>query len=138
MAEATVQEALRLHPPVVDMVREVAAPATLDNPRVAAGTVLMAVRPLVHRRRDLYDEPDRFRPQRFVDERPDPSGWNPFGGGRRHCLGAALALIELTALVEAVAAAGRLRPARAAPERPRLSGTTLVPARGGEVVLERA
>lgn len=135
LVEAVVQEALRLHPPVVDVVRELAAPMRIGADLVPAGTVLMALPPLVHRRADLYDEPELFRPQRFVERRPDPMTWIPFGGRRRRCLGATLALLELKAVVKALAGVRELRLADGAAERPRLNGTTLVPNRGGRVVL---
>lgn len=133
---AVVQEALRMHPPVVDVVRQLVEPLEIGANRLPAGTILMAAPSLVHRRADLHQAPDEFRADRFLHHRPAPFAWIPFGGGIRRCLGATLAQLELAGVVRAVTAAGRLRPARPAIERARLHGTTLVPADGACVVLE--
>jgi cytochrome P450 len=61
----------------------------------------------------------------------------PFGGGARRCLGAALALETLAVLTRVVLETRDLCSAGRPVEGARLSGTTLAPARGGRVVLER-
>lgn len=135
--EAVIDETLRLRAPVVDAVRLLAKPVELNGLALPAGTVVMAALPLVHRRPDLFAEPDFFRPERFLVGRPDPYSFVPFGGGVRRCLGAPLAMLELRAVLPVILRRFRLRPARPEPERARLYGTAIVPARGAEVILER-
>lgn len=135
--EAVIEETLRLRAPVVDAVRLLAESAELNGFVLPAGTIVMAALPLVHRRPDLFAEPDSFRPERFLAGRPEPYSFVPFGGGVRRCLGAPLAMLELRAVVPVILERFRLRPARPEPERAKLLGTALVPARGAEVILER-
>lgn len=130
-----IRESLRLHPPVVDVVRELSVARDLDGHRLPGGTILMAAPTLVHARGDLHAAPEDFRPGRFVDQPARPPAWIAFGGGPRRCLGAALAEMELEALLLAVADAGGVSPVRARMESARLHGTTLVPAHGARVVL---
>lgn len=89
----------------------------------------------MHRRRDVYPDPETFRPERFVDGGPDGFSWIPFGGGTRRCLGAALATFEMKAILQAAARAGRPAPARDG-EGVGRRGLTLAPARGGRLVWE--
>jgi cytochrome P450 len=50
---------------------------------------------LAQRRPDVWEDPERFDPQRFLDRRVSPYAWFPFGGGTRLCLGAAFASYEM-------------------------------------------
>ncbi len=136
--EAVVREVLRDRPPVLDAVRLAAAPLDLPRgPCVASGVIAMVAPWLVHHRSDLYPIPHRFEPERFLDGKPRPDGYVPFGGGPRRCLGGQLATIELKALIRTVARATVLAPADPRPERSRLVGTAVAPARGAAVVLAR-
>ncbi len=50
---------------------------------------------MIHRNRALYPQPDRFRPERFLERRFAPWEFVAFGGGHRHCVGAAFAMSEM-------------------------------------------
>jgi cytochrome P450 len=87
---------------------------------------------LVHRREDVYPEPEAFRPERFLDRPPGTYSWIPFGGGVRRCLGAAFAQVEMQTVLQTLAESVALQAVgRAEPVRRR--GITLAPARGGQV-----
>jgi cytochrome P450 len=133
--DAVVQETLRTRPPVIDAVRTAVADTTLGGRSVPAGTLVSAMFCLTHRRADLWEEPLAFRPERFLAGRPAPYAYTPFGGGVRRCLGAALATLEMRTVLEVARDHVRLAPAPGREERMRLSGVTLIPARGGAVVL---
>jgi cytochrome P450 len=136
-AEAAAKEALRLRPVLPVVLRNLQQPATIAGVDLPAGTVVAPSIYLVHRRPELYPEPQAFRPERFLD--PDPQGgtytWIPFGGGVRRCLGAAFALMELRVVLAELAAAVDVAPGRPQPERTARRGITLIPGRGAEVVL---
>ncbi|MBD2165714.1 cytochrome P450 [Calothrix membranacea FACHB-236] len=50
---------------------------------------------LTHQRSDIYPEPKRFRPERFLERQFSPYEFIPFGGANRRCLGAAFAMFEM-------------------------------------------
>lgn len=135
--DAVIQEALRLRTPVVDAVRMLARPVMLNGLALPAGTIVMVALPLVHRRSDLFVEPDLFRPERFFAGRAKPDSYVPFGGGVRRCLGASLTMLALRVALGVILERFRFRRDQPEPERAKLLGTALVPARGARVIVER-
>jgi cytochrome P450 len=133
--DAVVKESLRTRPPLLDTVRMVTRPVALGGRTVPAGSVVMVSIPLVHRRQDVYPDAEVLRPERFLGTRPAPSEWVPFGGGARRCLGADLALMEMTNVLATVLARTHLVAAGGQHERARLLGTALVPSRRGTVIV---
>lgn len=91
---AVVQETLRLRPPFMFLARLARQPLTLGEHHFPAGTLIMPVIQSVHRHPDLYDDPETFRPERFLEQRPATYGHIPFGGGEHRCLGDRLAVFE--------------------------------------------
>ena len=133
-AQAVCREALRLRPVVPIVIRRLHAPLDAGGVHLPAGASAVPCIVLIHRREDVYPDPHRFVPERFVDEKPGTYTWIPFGGGVRRCIGAAFALQEMEEVLGAIARSARLRPARAAPEGVRRRTITLAPSRGAEVV----
>jgi cytochrome P450 family 135 len=131
-ADAGVKETLRLRPVVAIVLRRLLEPLEVAGRELPAGTTVAPCILLVHRREDLYPEPDAFRPERFLREPPGTYSWIPFGGGVRRCLGAAFAQVEMQVVLETIARSARLE-AVGEPEEVRRRGVTLVPARGGQV-----
>jgi len=133
---AFISEVLRWRPPVVDAVRELLEPATVLGHRLPAGTLVMVSPVLVHHSPVSYPQPDVFRPERFLERRRSAVGdWIPFGGGRRHCLGAELALFEMQVVLQQLLRRVTVAPASPRPERCRLHGTMLVPSRGSRLLI---
>ena len=101
------------------------------------GIVLCPCSHLVHRREDLYPDPERFRPERFLERQYTAHEWFPFGGGNRMCLGASFALYEMKVVLSTLFATVRLtRPAgsRSAPVR---RGIALAPDDGVQLTVVR-
>lgn len=103
------KECLRLYPPVIDPARVVRAPFELLGYTIPAGEVLRASSALLHARPELYPEPGRFWPERFLERRYSPFEYIPFGGGARRCLGAAFAMYEMKVVVATILRGHRLR-----------------------------
>jgi cytochrome P450 len=134
--DATIKEVLRLRPVIPAVGRRLAEPMYLAGYELPRGSLVVPTTVLTHRLPDIYPEPDAFKPERFLNQKPDPYAWLPFGGGGRRCLGMAFALYELKVVLGTVLALAPLRKARPAPSRVSLRGFTLVPADGVEVVVE--
>jgi cytochrome P450 family 135 len=114
--DAVIKEVLRARPAVPIVARKVREPVELAGYEMPAGTVLMASVYLVHRDPEVYPDPDEFRPERFLEGRPDPRAWIPFGGGVRRCLGGSLAQLEMKIVLRTVFSELDLKPADSTPE----------------------
>lgn len=129
---AVVNEVLRIHPVAMLMFpRLVEAPLTLAGYSLEPGDVLMGCIQAVHEREDLYPEPGRFDPERFLQRSYGPGEFLPFGGGARRCIGAALALYEMKLILATLVQRFRfeLCPQSDRPLAPRRRGFTLGPSR---------
>jgi cytochrome P450 len=100
---ATINEILR-HRPVLPNAepRLVKRPIEIGGVTYRPGAVLFASAYLVHHDPEIYPEPYAFRPERFLDSPPGTYTWIPFGGGRRRCLGASFALLEMKLVLRAL------------------------------------
>jgi cytochrome P450 len=134
---ATVQETLRRRPVLPNAApRLVMQEIEVGGWRYPTGVCLVANAYLVHHDPAIYPDPYAFRPERFLEQSPGTYTWIPFGGGRRRCLGAAFATVEMKVVLRAVleqasprvAGDGRL-------ELSRRRSITLSPREGAEVVL---
>jgi cytochrome P450 len=133
---ATVQESLRRRPVLPNAApRLVMEEIEVGGRRYPPDVCLVPNAYLVQHDPSLYPEPYAFRPERFLDKPPGTYTWIPFGGGRRRCLGAAFAMVEMKVVLRAVleravprvTGDGRL-------ELSRRRSITLSPREGAEVV----
>ena len=99
-----------------------------------AGTVVGPSISLVHQDATLHDDPEDFRPDRFIGKQPEAGTWIPFGGGVRRCIGAGFSLQEAATVLRAVLTRYDIRPDRPKPEFPKPRNITLTPARGGRII----
>lgn len=135
--EATVKEALRARPVIVDVARKLTAPATIGGYELPEGTFVMAAIAALHYREDLFPSPEEFRPERFLEGKADNYAWIPFGGGVRRCVGAAFAEYEMRTVLREFVQRTELTVPDARPERVAVRNITLAPAKGTRVVLNR-
>jgi cytochrome P450 len=135
VVEATITEAMRVRPVIPVTGRRVAVPWRLGEYGVPAGTPIAASILLLHHREDLYPDPFSFRPERWFGAKPGTYEWIPFGGGTRRCLGAALAMAEQRVVLSKMAERLDLEAVNQKPERPKHRNVTMIPARGGRVVI---
>ncbi len=133
---ATIQETLRRRPVLPNVApRYVHKPITLGGWDYPEGISLVGNAYLVHHDPELYADPYEFRPERFLDQSPGTYTWIPFGGGRRRCLGASFAQLEMKLVLQAVFARSALQPAEPGMETPRRRSITISPRAGARVVL---
>ncbi|WP_437619917.1 cytochrome P450 [Sorangium sp. So ce1151] len=125
--EAVCLEALRIHPPVVDVGRVVKRPFQLNGHTIPAGEAVAASPLLLHGREDLYPSPEQFRPSRFLERKFSPFEFIAFGGGARRCLGAAFAMYEMKVVLGTILGRYRLRLESQAPVRHVRRGLTMGP-----------
>ena len=130
-------ETLRLKPPLPLAVRRTTQPVQLGKHLLPAGARIGPCIYLTHRRDDLYPDPLAFRPERFLEAKPDTYAWLPFGGGIRRCVGAAFAQLELRTILATILAELDVAPAVAGPhpERTRRRAVVLAPAAGARTIV---
>jgi cytochrome P450 len=133
--EGAVRESLRLRPVAPFVVRKTVQPFAAGGREYPAGVVLCPCSYLVHRREELYPDPECFRPDRFLERKFGPHEWFPFGGGNRVCLGMPFALYEMKVLLATVLS--QVRPSRPAGARSRARryGIVLGPDDGGRIIV---
>jgi cytochrome P450 len=133
---ATTQETLR-HRPVLPQAapRLVKRRVEVGGFAYPEGVCLCANSYLIHHDPAIYADPYEFRPERFLDEPPGTYTWIPFGGGRRRCLGASFAMLEMKVVLRAVFARSEPVPAPSTTEGSRRRSITLSPRRGATTVL---
>jgi cytochrome P450 len=96
LLEAVIKETMRLYPPAFGFGRTVKEPFAVDGYEFPKGGIILFNSFVTHRRPDLYEEPEAFRPERFMDKatEPDRYAYYPFGAGPRICLGNMFAMLE--------------------------------------------
>jgi cytochrome P450 len=135
--DAVCKETLRLRPILALVLRRLTEPMEIGGRLLPAGANIAPCIYLVHRRPDIYPEPYAFRPERFIERPAGTYTWIPFGGGVRRCLGASFAQFEMRVVLRELVRRLELRTRDERPERVTRRAITLVPDRGGEIVVER-
>jgi cytochrome P450 family 135 len=137
--DAVVKEALRIRPVIPGVGRVVRGePLALNGWVIPPGVEINPSIRIIHRRDDLYPDPNSFRPERFLGPgAPDTYTWIPFGGGTRRCLGASFALMEMRIVLRRVLERCALRPADPELEEVQFRGITQAPRNGVMVVQDR-
>jgi cytochrome P450 family 138 len=118
--------------------RHVAAPhVDLGRWRVKRGSnVLVGIADL-HDDADIFENPERFDPHRFVGTKPPTFAWLPFGGGTRRCIGAAFANTEMHVVLRTVLTHFEIETDNAPDEKVHHRGVAYTPKDGGRVVVRR-
>jgi cytochrome P450 family 135 len=141
--QAVISETLRVRPVVPLVVRVLQKPLRVGARELPAGTRVVPSIYLTNRNPSIYDSPEEFRPERFVERAPETFSWIPFGGGIRRCIGASFATLEMKLMLQTMLS-------ELAPSLPERGGRlfrrgewsqrraiTLVPAGGARVVWRR-
>jgi cytochrome P450 len=139
MAERIVKEAMRLYPPVWAIVRTAVQDTEIGGYVLPANSTVIMSQWVTHRDDRFYDEPEQFRPERWVEEGRKPAprfSYFPFGGGPRICIGASFAMTEAILVLATITQCWKLRlVSERAPEP--IPGITLRPRNGISVRVSR-
>ncbi len=109
--DAMIKESLRIHPVIPGVGRVLMERETVGGESLPPGVVVGCSIYLAHMNPEVWPEPERFDPDRFLGKRPSPNTYFPFGGGIRRCIGEAFALYEMRIVLATVLS--RLVPERA-------------------------
>jgi len=137
LLDATVREGLRLHPIAPVVGRLLAKPIQLGGFDIPAGWVVAPSVYLAHHRASVFQNPERFEPERFLQSRPSPSDWLPFGGGVRRCPGAAFATYEMKLVLSSILWRTQLRLKPGYVAKPTRRGVTLAPSEKVPVIMDQ-
>jgi cytochrome P450 len=133
--DAVIKEVLRLHPVTPLIARKLNAPITLGGYDIAAGTFLVLNAHTIHRHPQIWKDPEAFLPERFLDDKPDPYAWIPFGGGARRCIGMSFALFEMRVVLATMFAGLQIAP-HGEPAKLTLRSFLYAPKGGARIVVE--
>lgn len=102
LLESAIKEALRLHPPLILLLRVARRDLEVEGRTIPAGDLVGASPAVSNRLAEAFDDPDRFDLTRYLAPREEdlanPWDWIPFGAGRHRCVGAAFAMMQLKAI----------------------------------------
>jgi pentalenene oxygenase len=118
-----ITETLRLRPPVWFVTRTVNVDTELGGHPIPAGTTMLYSACTIHQRADLYPEPQRFDPDRWLSKPLARGGFLAFAEGARKCIGENFAMTEMTLALATIAARWRLRTLPGNDSRPARSAT---------------
>lgn len=133
---ATIRETLRRRPVLlIAQPRKVKQRFELGGYAYEPGVHLAANAYLVQHDADIYPEPYAFKPERFLDADPGTYTWIPFGGGRRRCIGASFAMLEMAIVLRSLLTRTELRAAGDGVEFARRRAITVSPSAGARALL---
>ncbi|MGK2939931.1 MAG: cytochrome P450 [Solirubrobacteraceae bacterium] len=133
--DAVIHESMRVRPVIPIVVRSLQRPWRFGEYTLPAQTLAAVSIIGLHHREDVYPDPLRFLPERWLGVKPGTYTWVPFGGGIRRCLGASLAMVEQRIVLETIARRTDLAAPRQRAETAVQRNVTMIPKRGGEVVV---
>lgn len=91
----------------------------------------------LHADPEIFPDPDRFDPQRFVGAKPPSFAWIPFGGGARRCVGAVFANMEMDVVLRTVLRHFIIETTTAPGEKYHSRGIAYTPKDGGKITVHR-
>jgi cytochrome P450 family 110 len=133
---AVCSETLRIYPiAFFCLPRVLQSPMQLVGYELPKGLMLSPCIYLTHHRPDIYPEPEKFKPERFLEKQYSPYEYMPFGGGNRRCLGVAFALFEMKLVLATLLSQNSFTLAENRPLKPARRGITFTPSSGVRLVL---
>lgn len=104
--ESALKETLRLHPPLIILMRLVQEDFELLGHTIPAGSLIAASPRVSNRIEDDFPKADEFDPGRYIDPRQEDLQnrwtWIPFGAGKHRCVGNAFAMMQMKAIFSVI------------------------------------
>jgi sterol 14alpha-demethylase len=104
--EAMLKETLRLHPPLIILLRIVMEEIELAGHTIPVGTMVAASPRVSNRIEEDFPDAELFDPGRYLDPRQEDLvnrwTWIPFGAGKHRCVGSAFAMMQLKAIFSVI------------------------------------
>lgn len=138
LRQATILEVQRARTVIDFAARRVYSPAyQLGEWTIPRGDSILVSIARIHENPEVFPEPERFDPQRYVGSKPSAFAWIPFGGGTRRCVGAAFANMEIDVVLRTILRHFSIETTTAPGERWHGRGVAFTPKNGGQVVVRR-
>ncbi|MGB3508798.1 MAG: cytochrome P450 [Microcoleaceae cyanobacterium] len=135
---AVCQETLRIYPIAMNsFVRYVKKPIEIMGYQLEPGMVAIVSIYLTHQREDIYPQPKKFKPERFLERQFSPYEYLPFGGGNRRCIGSAFALFEMKLVLATILSQCKLKLATGKQIKPVRRGLTMAPPANMQMVVKQ-
>ncbi len=127
---AVIQETMRLYPPIWGLIRTASKPDEIDGKQIKVGDRIVMFAYGVHHNPKYWDEPEEFRPERFIgNQKRVPYTYLPFGGGKRACIGGAMSQVENTLALSILLR--KFQPEYVGTEPPGINATVTLTPKGG-------
>ena len=138
LRQATILEVQRARTVIDFAARRVYPPVfQLGEWTIPRGHSMLVSISQIHDDPDLFPDPERFDPQRYIRSKPSSFAWIPFGGGTRRCVGAAFANMEMEVVLRTVLRHFTIETTAAPGEQWHCRGVAYTPKDGGRVVVRR-
>lgn len=134
---ATIAESQRTRPVLTAALRRARTRIRLGEWVIPEGDTILASTQLAMAAESSFPDADKFNPDRFVGNPPNPFAWIPFGGGMMRCIGASFATMEMEVTLRAMLREFTIEPTTEADEKPHSRGVTVTPGRNGRLVVRR-
>lgn len=132
---AVCQETLRIYPIIMSaFFRVVKSPIEIMGYKLPAGTAIAPNIYLAHHREQVYPQPQKFKPERFLERQFSPYEFLPFGGGNRRCIGMAFAMYEMKLVLATILSSFQVSLVHKRSVRPVRRGLTLAAPAGMQMV----
>jgi cytochrome P450 len=138
LLERVIKESMRLLPASAYSQRINVEAVELGPYRLPRGTGIVFTPLVTHRLPEIYADPQRFLPDRWLTLRPSPYAYHPFGAGARMCIGGPLALVIMRVALRRILSRFRLSVVEGADVSAHVESTMLVPTHGVPMVIHHA
>jgi cytochrome P450 len=138
LLERVIKESMRVLPASAYSQRINVEAVELGPYRLPRGTGIVFTPLVTHRLKDVYTDPNRFQPDRWLTLRPSPYAYHPFGAGARMCIGGPLALVIMRVALQRILSRFRLSVVEGTDVSAHVESTMLVPTNGVSMTIHPA